>query len=54
MKVPCSTRRSVDGTATGEDHRRADEANVSVEPVTLQELVAARGMRGADNADRGL
>ncbi|MBD2763085.1 ABC transporter ATP-binding protein [Kocuria sp. cx-116] len=45
---------TVDGTATDGDHRRAHEANVSVEPVTLQELVAARGMRGADNADRGL
>lgn len=45
---------TVDGTATDDDHRRADEVNVSVEPVTLQELVAARGMRGADNAERSL
>lgn len=42
---------TVDGTATAEDRRRADAANVSVEPVTLQELVAARGMRGADDAE---
>lgn len=42
---------TVDGTATAEDRRRADAANVSLEPVTLQELVAARGMRGADDAE---
>lgn len=42
---------TVDGTATAEDRRRADAANVSVEPVTLQELVAARGMCGADDAE---
>jgi len=42
---------TVDGTATAEDRRRADAANVSVEPVTLQELVAARGMRGIDDAE---
>ncbi|WP_240918994.1 ABC transporter ATP-binding protein [Kocuria sp. KD4] len=42
---------TVDGTATAEDRRRADAANVSVEPVTLQELVAARGMRGTDDAE---
>lgn len=45
---------TIDGTATEDDHRRADDANVSVEPVTLQELVAARGMRGADDAERSL
>ncbi|QBJ22720.1 ABC transporter ATP-binding protein [Kocuria marina subsp. indica] len=42
---------TVDGTATAEDRRRADAANVSLEPVTLQELVAARGMRGTDDAE---
>ena len=42
---------TVDGTATAEDRRRAEAANISVEPVTLQELVAARGMRGADDAE---
>ena len=41
---------TVDGTATAEDRRRAEAANISVEPVTLQELVAARGMRGTDDA----
>ncbi|MDN5699764.1 MAG: ABC transporter ATP-binding protein [Kocuria sp.] len=45
---------TVDGSATDDDHRRAAQSNVSVEPVTLQELVAARGMRGMDNAEMSL
>ena len=45
---------TVDGTATDDDHHRAREANISVEPVTLQELVAARGLRGSDNAEMSL
>lgn len=42
---------TVDGVATAEDQRQAERANVSLEPVTLQELVAARGMSGSNAAE---
>lgn len=42
----------VEGTATEEVHRRAAENNVAVEPLTLQELIAARGLRGADHREK--
>lgn len=41
----------VDGSASDADRRLAGELNVSVEPLTLQELVAARGMRGPDTTE---
>lgn len=44
----------VDGTAHAADRQRAEELNVSVEPLTLQELVAAHGMRGADETESSL